>query len=375
VNPYFEAVHGTLYQGDALSVLQALPSESVQCCVTSPPYYGLRDYGTGKWIGGDPDCKHRCGNQVSDTIAPHVALLGVRPGVKAKKCIVCGAFREDNQIGLEETPEIYIERLVAVFGKVRRVLRVDGTLWLNIGDSYAGSGSGKGGQSDEKRSDNWQPEYANKGKTYGLKPKDLIGIPWMLGFALRADGWYLRQDIIWAKPNPMPESVKDRCTRSHEHIFLLSRSAKYYFNNTAMREKAAYDGRKDTAMKGSRKYSVEGVTGIATQPFASRGHERWTMDENGEFIRNRRDVWTVSTKACGGAHFATFPPDLIRPCILAGSREGDTVLDPFFGSGTTGMVARQLGRKWMGIELNADYGRLALERIGSNRLRLAEAVG
>jgi DNA modification methylase len=307
-----------IHVGDALAVLATVPDNSIDCCITSPPYYGLRDYGVA------------------------------------------------GQIGLEETPEAFIERLVGVFREVRRVLRPDGTLWLNIGDSYAGSGHGYLDKQKGKQA-------TNKGTAFmcdrppsvvpvGMKAKDLIGIPWMLAFALRADGWYLRQEIIWHKPNPMPESVRDRCTKSHESLFLLAKSPRYYFDHKAIMEPAAYDGRKDKRMKGSHKYS-QGVTGLNPQTFAARAHERWQTDDEGRYMRNKRNVWTVPPRPFKGAHFATFPPDLIKPCVLAGCPAGGTVLDPFFGSGTTGLVARQYNRNYIGIDLNPEYVKLAERRI------------
>jgi len=300
---------------DALQGLKTLPDNLVDMCVTSPPYYGLRDYGI------------------------------------------------DGQIGLEETSELYIQKLVDIFREVYRVLRDDGTLWVNIGDSYNGYKGNRvndnfgsiyaGFRNQPARPANYDLECKN------LKSKDLIGIPWLLAFALRADGWYLRQDIIWAKPNPMPESVTDRCTKSHEYIFLFSKSEKYLFNHKDIMEIANYDGRKDTVMKGSNKYN----NGDIYTTFVARGHERWQEDEEGNFVRNKRDVWTVNTKPYQGAHFAVFPPALIRPCILAGSRRGGVVLDPFFGSGTTGQVAIEEGRNYIGIELNPDYVELANKRL------------
>lgn len=291
--------------GDCLEVLKTLPSCSADMCVTSPPYYGLRDYGTGKWVGGDPTCPHRRLSKYSEkTVTGHAqeGLKGnVGDAIYKTVCPLCGAVREDKQIGLEETPEEYIKRLVEVFRETRRVLKDDGTLWLNIGDSYWGSGS-RGYDFTGKQSDvsavqkgsagtinlaNLQKLTGNKN---GYKNKDLIGIPWMLAFALRADGWYLRQDIIWAKPNPMPESVKDRCTRSHEYIFLLSKSHRYYFNHEAVQEETS-------------------------------------AEDDGS--RNKRDVWFVSPKPVRDAHFATYPEELIEPCILAGSRPGGGCVRPF----------------------------------------------
>jgi DNA modification methylase len=278
----------------------------VQTCVTSPPYFGLRDYG------------------------------------------------HDGQIGLEQTPEQYIAAMVEVFRCVRDVLADDGTLWVNIGDSYNAAGrTGHGARVGYKQgtnrasstgADNCRPSVD------GLKPKDLIGIPWMLAFALRADGWYLRQDIIWHKPNPMPESVRDRCTKAHEYIFLLSKSERYFFDSEAMKEPAVCAGTRPSAEKGSFKAKGEPLPGQL--PFRA-------ITET----RNRRSVWSVATRPYKGAHFATFPPALIEPCILAGSRPGDIVLDPFMGSGTTAAVALQHGRRYLGCELNQEYGPLQQARI------------
>ncbi len=319
---------GVILHGDALTVLKTLESESVNMCVTSPPYFGLRDYDV------------------------------------------------DGQIGLEDTPKQYISRLVDVFREVRRVMRDDGTLWLNIGDSYAESG--KGGRDTENAAKYKQGTNvgAGTGKPCGafdgIKPKDLIGIPWMLAFALRADGWYLRQDIIWHKPNPMPESVRDRCTKSHEYIFLLSKSGKYYYNAAAIRQPMAESSKKrgpvDFGGDKGRHYSPP-----PTDPNFRNGHEQWgrTYDyteSNPDGKCNKRSVWTIATKPFKGAHFATFPPALITPCILAGCPEGGTVLDPFFGSGTTGEVAARLMRKWIGIELNAKYIEIAKRRTSQTTL-------
>jgi DNA modification methylase len=307
-----------IYTGDAATVLYSLPDNSIDCVVTSPPYYGLRNYNV------------------------------------------------DGQIGLEDTPEAYITRLIDVFRQVKRVLKPTGTLWLNIGDSYAGSGRGKG--DINKKGVQPKASYASDifNKPYqlnGYKNKDLMGIPWQLAFALQAGGWYLRQDIIWHKPNPMPESIRDRCTKAHEYIFLLTKSARYYFDHKAIMELAKYDGRKDTRMKGSHKYSQEGNTGLTLQTFAARGHERWTRNENGEFMRNKRSVWTVCTRPYKGAHFATYPEALIIDCIKAGCPPSGIVLDPFFGAGTTGLVARNIGRNYVGIELNPEYVKIAQQRL------------
>ena len=273
--------------GDAREKLKELPDQSVNCCVTSPPYWGLRDYGNNK------------------------------------------------QIGLEKNPDEFIAELVDVFREIKRVLRDDGTLWVNMGDSYAGGT--KGGDL----------------KSSGLKSKDLVGIPWMLAFALRADGWYLRQDIIWHKPNPMPESVRDRCTKAHEYVFLLSKSDKYYFDTEAMQEPSAGLG-KTKIRFGGKKY------GDSDDPkHATKSGNEYT--DSG--TRNKRSVWSITAKPFKGAHFATFPPALIEPCILAGCPEGGVVIDPFFGAGTTGLVAQRYGREWIGCELNPEYAAIAQTRI------------
>jgi DNA modification methylase len=326
-----------IYTGDALEVLQELPAESVNCMVTSPPYYGLRDYGVS------------------------------------------------GQIGLEDSPEVYIEKLKAVFMECWRVLKKDGTMWIVIGDSYAGSGRGIGDVNKKgiQQKASYVGEFCKPYKLDGYKCKDLMGIPWALAFALRSGGWYLRQDIIWYKPNPMPESIRDRCTKAHEYVFLFSKSAKYYFDHNAILEPAKYDGRKKMTHNGSVKY-LNNNTGVAVQTVSKGGRERrpnkmrgyvskdgdtgFPAQHHGNNIpmlpaRNKRSVWTVATKGYKGAHFATFPPALIRSCIEAGCAPGGVVLDPFMGAGTTAVVAKKLGRDYVGIELNGEYVKLARDRI------------
>lgn len=295
-----------IHIGDNREVLKTFPDKSVNCCITSPPYFGLRDYG------------------------------------------------HEGQIGLEETPEQFVAQMVAVFREVRRVLRDDGVLWLNLGDSYAGGGmsnpSGKSTLVGGK--DRGAADYSITRKSpNGLKPKDLIGIPWMVAFALRADGWYLRQDIIWHKPNPMPESVTDRCTKAHEYIFLLSKSERYWYDADAIAEKSKGITERIAPSDEPKRHGFATVRGSGVKRLG------------GDATRNRRSVWTVPTAPYSEAHFATYPPDLIRPCVLAGCPEGGVVLDPFFGSGTTGQVALEYGRKFVGIELNPEYARLAERRI------------
>lgn len=324
---YYHDSQLTIHNGDALSVLQTMQAESVQCCITSPPYFGLRDYG-------------------------HAA-----------------------QIGLEQSPEEYVARLVEVFREVRRVLRDDGTCWVNLGDSYANDGKW-GGYTGGKHARNLHGSPIGRNKRYtGLKPKDLIGIPWMVAFALRADGWFLRQDIIWAKPNPMPESVTDRCTKSHEYVFLLSKSSRYFYDADAIKEPAIYadDDRKGRAELNHKCAPSGMVNGIRPRADKQRGHsrrhaglnDRWDAmkkEEQCSGMRNKRSVWNVATRPYVDAHFAVFPSELIEPCILAGSRVGDTVLDPFGGSGTTAEASNRFGRKAVLIELNPDYCELSIRR-------------
>ena len=292
--------------GDCLAALQNMPDCSVNCCITSPPYYGLRDYGV------------------------------------------------DGQIGLEDSPDAYVARLVEVFREVRRTLTDDGTLWLNIGDSYnAHPGQRKTTDAAGNKQKSLRGSTAAPLRSVdGLKPKDLIGIPWMLAFALRADGWFLRSDIIWHKPNPMPESVRDRPTSAHEHVFLLSKRAAYFYDAGAIAE--------------SSKKPIEATTLSGTYSEGS-GRNDGCLHYSGGFVtgdtRNARNVWTIATQPYSGAHFATMPPDLAERCIKAGTKPGDTVLDPFGGAGTTGLVADRLNRNAVLIELNPQYRTLAQERI------------
>lgn len=293
--------------GDALEGLRTLEPESVHTCVTSPPYFNLRDYGVA------------------------------------------------GQIGNEDTPEAFVGKLVEVFREVWRVLRPDGTLWVNIGDSYA-TRSGKQPPTNTRNSCG----HTEKRTPAGYKYKDLIGVPWALAFALRADGWYLRQDIIWNKSNCMPESVRDRCTKSHEYIFLLSKSERYYFDPQAIREPAGTKGNARSFRGGGAYTGGRSFNNSAEVARESHGNVK-----NDTGTRNKRDVWTVSTTGFRGAHFAVFPEKLIEPCILAGCPEGGTVLDPFTGSGTTGVVAKRLGRNFVGCEINPDYAKMAAGRIAA----------
>ena len=345
--------------GDCRETMRRWASEGIkaQTCVTSPPYYGLRDYGTGKWVGGDENCDHvesenKHGGQRADRN---------QEGYKKKYkdiCKKCNAVREDGQIGLEETPEQYIEAMVEVFRCVWDVLEDDGTLWLNIGDSYCGTRS-KGDWVDPKNPNGRNGQSVSKTeKLEGYKSKDLIGIPWMLAFALRADGWYLRQDIIWHKPNPMPESVQDRCTKAHEYIFLFSKKQHYHFDHEAIKEEGVIPAGTLAAKGSAERQNQKGVN--------ARPPEYKEYDGQ----RNKRSVWTVTTKPYEGAHFAVFPTDLIEPCILAGAPVGSVVLDPFMGSGTTAQVAQTLGRKYLGCELNTAYQPLQNKRLAQQSLEL-----
>lgn len=365
-----------IHIGDCRELLAALPDGCVQTCVTSPPYWGLRDYGC------------------------------------------------EGQIGLEPTPEAYVETMVAVFEEVRRALADDGTLWLNLGDCYAQGGRGSVGQKgtlegageNHTRSREALEKMPNGRRLPpGLKHKDLVGIPWLVAFALRAAGWYLRADIVWHKPSPMPESVRDRPTKAHEYIFLLSKNERYYYDVDAIREPQASRGERHQGKSGYRESHPSKDTRTANErtlhPLGKNKQTVWTADEieerqpryaagnkerkqrgdyggnaehNGRQAfgvpwededghRNKRSVWTVATQPYDGAHFAVFPPALIEPCILAGSRPGDLVLDPFFGSGTTGQVAEKHERRWIGFDINPAYGKLARERTAQPSLVLERA--
>ena len=314
-----------IINGDSLEVIKTLPDNAVNCCVTSPPYWGLRNYGV------------------------------------------------EGQLGLEKTPEEYVGKMVAVFREVRRVLKDDGTLWLNLGDSYANQKTGDTYSGFNDRYFGRETDGGKQAQTVsnadigrldfnGLKPKDLVGIPWRVAFALQADGWYLRQDIIWHKPNPMPESVTDRCTKAHEYVFLMSKSQQYYYDNEAIKERTLT---KDNSNRN------RDITKLNNTPGRTKMMGLKTNDYDN---RNKRSVWTVATRPFKEAHFAVFPPDLIKPMILAGCPTGGVVLDPFVGSGTTAIVARELGRRFIGIELNPEYADMASRRVGQTTPCLFEAV-
>lgn len=359
-----------IHQGDCREVLKKLPAESINCVVTSPPYFGLRDYGTGEWMGGDPGCLHKPsatpgGRGVkSSTLAGGKKSTGHQQAGFKKTCQFCGSIRVDNQIGLEQTPDEYVGQMVELFREIHRVLRKDGVVWLNLGDSYAQTGTGTQGASGQ-RANRRHTQTRLLNKIPGVKPKDLIGIPWRVALALQADGWYLRQDIIWHKPNPMPESVTDRCTKAHEYIFLLSKSQKYFYNADAIREPHTWaddkrnDGPRHTYADTAKHNQVDqGRQKIKTDCVAFH-----------PLGRNKRSVWTVSTRPFSGAHFAVFPMELILPCVKAGCPKGGVVLDPFTGSGTTGLAAKRLNRSFVGVELNPVYAEMARKRIAKSEFQ------
>ena len=345
--------------GDNRQTLASLPDQSIQTVVTSPPYWGLRDYGTANWTGGDESCEHikdpsktkKFGNDEFNKNRPSREATKL-PGYYYKDlCESCGAIFEDNQIGLEQSPDDFIEQLCLVFDEVWRVLKDDGTIWVNLGDSYAGNNSrasnnGRAGFGNER-----EGVFTKTGE--GLKHKDLVGIPWRFAFAMQARGWYLRSDIIWHKPNPMPESVTDRPTKSHEYIFLMTKSPRYYYDHEAIKEDAIWAEEK-RAGQGRLHYEGkrQGEKGSGQENFVS------IVDK-----KNKRSVWQVNVKGYKEAHFATYPTELIEPCVLAGSKEGDTVLDPFSGSGTTGEVALKHNRNYIGLELNPEYAKISEKRI------------
>lgn len=417
---YSETPTTKLYLGHVTKVLKTLDSESVNCVVTSPPYFGLRDYGTAKWEGGDADCLHSIElDNEQDLLNTSGKIDRVFRGPR-DKCLKCDAIRVDEQLGLENTFYEYVNNMVEVFEEIKRVLKKDGTVWLNLGDSYSSNYRKTTVTTSLRNPDNFKA--VRPSIMENIKPKDLLGIPWRVAFALQENGWYLRQDIIWAKPNSMPESVKDRCTKSHEYIFLLAKSEKYYYNADAIREpskthtikklesdiklkkqregnlsrKASYENEmeaksgintgeylesilKTAKEKGKNKRSVwkiydevgelessgKGIKG----PMSKRGVTRLTEglnlktheEKTGEF-KNKRDVWVIQPKPYKEAHFAVFPEELPMNCIKAGCPPDGVVLDPFAGSGTTLKVAQKLNRKSIGIDINKKYLDLIVNR-------------
>jgi len=413
-----------IYQSDVLDVLRRMPDGMIHCCVTSPPYFGLRDYGTAKWEGGNAECDHLApprGGRNPKTAAKQLTSAGTLFYQYTHICGKCGANRIDQQIGLESTPDEYIQRIVEVFREVRRVLRNDGILWLNLGDCYAGGNTGNQTNVGQRygKNNTESGHIFRKDQISGIKPKDLLGIPWRVALALQADNWWLRQDIIWHRPNPMPESVTDRCTKAHEYVFLLAKSKKYYFDADAIKEPSKYPCDNRKARQSQKDYDSQ---------LSDVGQIRAVINPKGAKtypFRNKRSVWTIASKPFKGAHFATFPPALVEPMIKAGTSErgacpvcgapwkrivertamvikrserthdrGHTrssgtmieppssitvgweptcehqhepvpckVLDIFIGSGTTAEVARKLGRRCIGIELNPNYVQLAAKRL------------
>ena len=416
--------------GDCRDKLKELPNNFFHTVITSPPYWGLRDYGTGKWIGGDPNCSHIAGKSRNDADRE----FGTKETLTVQYrdvCKDCGAVRQDNQIGMESSPEEYVRKIVRTFQEIKRVLRDDGTLWLNLGDSYSSGGR----TSTTNQSVRGDKDYGvtRPPVSGSIKPKDLVGIPWRVALALQEDGWYLRQDIIWHKPNPMPESVKDRCTKAHEYIFLLSKSEQYYYDSEAIKEDCSEDNVKDFLNRKITNNKGKNVEGSydEVRPDLTRDRKDYMPTD---FKRNKRSVWTVPVKPYNEAHFAVFPTSLIEPAILAGcppkicsecgtpyEREMVTievperetrdnmvgvipkrdktsrmnskdmkslvqedrgftkncscsgsqtsagrVLDPFGGSGTTALVADRHGRDATIIELNQKYVDIAENRLGSD---------
>ena len=401
-----------ILHGDCREVLPTLAAASVQCVVTSPPYWGLREYGTATWHGGNITCDHAVSEIRTDL---GLAALGERYRGGGKKqtevgklyargeCPKCGALRIDRQIGLERTPDAYVAALVDVFHEVHRVLRDDGTVWLNIGDCYA-TGAGAvgdhpgGGEQGARCADNRGTHTAensdkaaprlrqigpmtqpNRMHLPGMKPKDLLLMPSRVALALQADGWWVRSDIIWHKPNPMPESVTDRPTSAHEHVFLLAKAERYFFDAEAVKEQSVTNDPR-------RPYGSQGAWQMDGRPVEQRHGGELRAPANrkrGEFsgktnamqfteTRNIRNVWTIATNPYPEAHFATFPPELAERCIKAGSRTGDTILDPFAGAFTTGLVADRLRRDAVGIELNGEYVAMAQARIERDAGMFAE---
>jgi DNA modification methylase len=375
--------------GDVRSRLADIASESVHCIVTSPPYFGLRNYGTGKWLDGKLDCQHYGSERYYTTQSAPVAAgsaeaftkagAGNAARLKAARwreggtCVHCGASYHDEQIGLEATPDAYVAQMVAVFRECRRVLRSDGVFWLNLGDSYSQQGKWGGSTSGKHVSQLHGDNDSRKRREFGLATKQRLMIPARVALALQADGWWLRDEIIWHKPNPMPISVTDRTTPAHEMLYMFSKSARYHYDMDAIKEPIAESSRKRYAQPtihqqaGGAKQDAYESGFVVLRSRSRRPNEILkSLADSGEAseLRQPRSVWSIPTRPFKGAHFATFPPDLIRPCILAGCPPSGTVLDPFFGAGTTGLVAAEHGRNCIGIELNAEYAAICAQRLG-----------
>jgi len=400
IKPYYDHNGITIIQGHVLNELPYLEPESVQMCVTSPPYWGLRDYGLPPQIWDSVDgCVHEWGDETISEAGRNDGGrdIGGRKGnyqgngphktdiSQGQFCQLCGAWR--GSLGLEPTPELFIKHLTDIFREVRRVLKKDGVCFLNLGDSYASNPGSVSFRRDRaevlpkgKRIPRGSGRWGggNMPAVNGLKPKDLVGIPWRVALSLQADGWWLRSDIIWSKPNPMPESVTDRPTRSHEYLFLLTKSQKYYYDADAIREELAEstlnDGRNATGRhtqgkNHSKYFNNESPEKIKADKPSWYRSKTFVNPEKG---RNKRSVWTIATQQFPGAHFAVFPEKLIEPCIKAGSRIGDTVLDPFGGSGTTARVAKRLNRKAILIDLNSEYCEMSTKGLDQTVLPFKE---
>ncbi|GAA1895366.1 DNA-methyltransferase [Streptantibioticus ferralitis] len=400
ITPYFSCKDVTLYTGDARDVLSQLPDRSVDCVVTSPPYWGLRDYGTGRWIGGNPSCAHSAGRGTNTAQTKHPSLgypaSAAHRGGNPRTCQRCGAIREDRQYGLEATPEEYVETLRVVFTELHRILVDTGTVWLNLGDSY--SSTPPGHTNNPMRTSTLTSraavarlrdsvQRADVDRTKALPRKNLIGMPWRVAFALQSDGWILRNAIVWHKPNAMPESVRDRLSSRHELLFLFVKQQRYFFNLDPIREplarpevlteglvigganKGRHAGigatarRRGNSIYGNGKYSsiapfLAKLPGEALRP---TGERHSAANANG---KNPGDVWSLSTRPLKAAHFATFPVDIPLRCIAAGCPPKGVVLDPFSGAATTGLAARQLERSYIGVDLNSAFHDIALNRLG-----------
>ena len=354
MKPYCEHAGITIYHGDALSVLKELPGELIQCCITSPPYWGLRSY-----LPDEVIIRENLSKEKRNIVEKELTLFGfIHEETKIMNTYLkkeipehLQKYFEPAELGLDKTPEEYVQKLVDIFREIRRVLKSNGTLWLNLGDSYSAGGRGCNERNNSFLGKGTAIAQSLGSKnTLGYKPKNLIGIPWLVAFALQADGWYLRQDIIWSKPNPIPESVTDRCTKSHEYIFLMAKNQKYYYDAEAIKEKTVTQ---DNNIRNPKTTKLNKVLGRSKMS---------GLTNNNYENRNKRSVWFVATAPYPEAHFAAFPPNLIKPMILAGCPVSGTVLDPFLGSGTTAYVAKELGRKCIGIELNEEYIKLAQKR-------------
>jgi len=345
-----------ILQGNCIDKIKELEGNSIDCVVTSPPYWGLRDYGTGTWIGGDKNCPHKRLTKISkDTKTGHAGMFKkgnvVGDAIYKNYCPECGAKRKDEQLGLEETYQEHIQNIVELFRAIKPKLKDSATVWLNYGDSYAATVNG----TKVKDIENDDRGFVDKPFSTiqgSIKPKDLVMIPNRIAIALQDDGWWIRSEIIWHKPNPMPESVRDRPTSCHEKIWLITKSKKYYYDADAIKEQASgrIAGNKKPQKGTDQKFSEtkQGLLKAQQKPY---------------YFKNKRNVWTITTKPCKEAHFATFPKDLIEPCIKAGCPEGGIVLDPFGGSGTTGIVAALNNRNAILIELNQNYIDIANKRI------------